>query len=355
MLNPPDSNASELPGLYSRRSKPQFSLRSVQAPDLRLVHPLPLHYHKSIEKSFHTFAKQNLNYSKLWDRYNRFIKDALESASPMYSSASATLFLSVFSKDLLYLYYDSLTRLSQYRVSAAKLGAFISLRNNAERALRLQKTTAPADFQCDALWFATFSNPPDAKIFSGLSNETVSAVLRKEASLSYRGLTYAGSLYFDVGRIRLIHAGGPAIEPYKSLSRYITFCYIEDGKYKITPLKTKLKKFDRDETFLAYAMKQWTNDLPQKNALAVLIEYLNKKKIHLSRGFPKKMDALTNKDLSGIYWLVHRIGECCPSNGDPCRTRPGNIILYDYIIKNAHLYNTLGFHTVSQTEFAQFF
>lgn len=191
---------------------------------------------------------------------------------------------------------------------------------HAEKNAFYQRKTAPppADFNRNALWFASFSD-------------------KQAPGLPSAG-EHAGSIYFDGGRIRLMHADGPAVKrsmPARTL----------DGKTFLDKPKTA-----EDRARLAALVQQ----ARREGRRAALIEFgINGK--HTSRGYPKAVD-LIDKDIAQLYYLADRIstvlsgGEAreLSSQGVPGISEEriisaGNKLMAEFIRGHARLKAALGY------------
>lgn len=142
--------------------------------------------------------------------------------------------------------------------------------HDAKSAFAKRKTLPPPpDFNQDALWFASFSSD--------------------QAPCLPSAGEHAGSIYFDGGRIRLMHVNGPAL---KRGTPARTF----DGKFFLKKPETAQDREDLE----ALVRKRKREGKP-----ITLVE-CSIGGDHISRGYPKIVE-LIDEDIAQLYYLADRI------------------------------------------------
>lgn len=176
----------------------------------------------------------------------------------------------------------------------------------------------PADFNRNALWFASFSDSP-------------------APCLPSHG-EHAGSIYFDGGRIRLMHVHGPAVKRGRFVRK------LGEKKFLKKPV-TAEDKVDL-ETLVQQAK--------QEGRPATLIEFGSNGQ-HTSRGYPKIVD-LIDEDIAQLYYLADRISTVLsgdedqglssqgfPGISDEQIVSAGNELMAEFIGGHARLKAALGY------------
>ncbi len=219
-----------------------------------------------------------------WDderfRYKEFLTAMRDSMSGDYNAQEAIVVCRIFEQDMRLMFYEKAIQeiqihndfnlirdqsneeypiLKIYRKKLTEQKAAFSVR---------KRFSPPSNFSKQALWFASVSNRP-------------------APCLSSTG-EHAGSIYFDGGRIRLMHNKGPIVE---------------EGKPTRTLNGASLLEKPTD----AEAFDSMINQTKQQNGIqaVTLVEY-NYRGTHTSRGYPKTVNLL-DEDIAQLYYLAKRI------------------------------------------------
>lgn len=261
-----------------------------------------------------------------WDkerRYDEFLTAMRENMSGHYTPREAAVVCRIFEQDMLLMFYEKAIQeisqgnfglpldktsgepliLEKYQINLMTQKANFSKRKNS---------SPPSEFNSSALWFATFSTQQAPYLAS--TNE------------------HAGSIYFDGGRIRLMHRSGPTIEwnaPIRTLG----------GAHPALDKPTNAAAFD-----------QMVRERDARGESVTLIEY-DIGGTHTSRGYPKTI-ALIDEDIAQLYYLANQItnlqlGYHRSSGGvhftEKDIINAGNKLMADFIRNHSRLRAALGY------------
>lgn len=218
-----------------------------------------------------------------WDerfRYKEFLTAMRNSMSRDYNAQEAIVVCRIFERDMRLMFYEKAIQEIQTRNDFGLTRDQISgeypilktyrkklMEQKAEFSVR-KRFSPPSNFSKQALWFASVSNRP-------------------APCLSSTG-EHAGSIYFDGGRIRLMHNNGPMVE---------------EGN----PTRTLNGTSPLDKPTDPKAFDSMINQTKQQNGIqaVTLVEY-GYSGTHTSRGYPKTVNLL-DEDIAQLYYLAKRI------------------------------------------------
>lgn len=266
---PPLAEVEEPPSLQSTSEPPG-------APPVEngSVYFIPYKYYLMSE----TMAFSGTTGWKNSQRYQEFLRAMRGKISGSgYDETEAAVVCQIFKRDMQLMFYEKAIQEIRERgfglTQAQKDSGYAeySKRLHDEKSAFYKRKTAPppADFNRNALWFASFSDSPAPCLPSAGE--------------------HAGSIYFDGGRIRLMHVHGPAVKRGKPARTL-------DGKTYL-----KKPKPAKDGVPLETLVQQ----ARQEGRPATLIEFGTGGK-HTSRGYPKIVD-LIDEDIAQLYYLADRI------------------------------------------------
>ncbi len=257
-------------------------------------------------------------------RYAEFLRVMKTKMQADYSLAEAEIVCHIFNFDMRLMFYEKAIQELRERRQDLWLTAdraeylrnlyFKKLESAKQKFYKRNTAVLPADFSAAALWFATFSKRALDGFFSGETE-------------------HAGSIYFDGGRIRLMHRSGPEIDR-QDMVRILRadLRNPEPGRRILT------KEDDPGELsrLVAAARRQYPGE-------EVLYEY-DGIRTHSSRGYPKKI-VLNNSEIAQLYYVVCRLDEA-RINGNFRKDMialVGNKLLIQFLRSNARLRRELGY------------
>lgn len=216
----------------------------------------------------------------IWDdsfRRDEFLTAMKSNMSGDYNAKEAAVVCRIFEEDIQFMFYEK--AIQEIRQRAIILGAtdppilntYRTKFSELKHILTTRRTLSPPfNFTRKALWFASVSNSTNAYLPSARE--------------------HAGSIYFDGGRIRLMHTDGPILEqgtPARTLN----------GTQLIRYKPNDAKDFDNR-----------IHEIQQREGIeaTTLIEYYGTGGRHKSRGYPKTVN-LSDEDIAQLYHLAKRI------------------------------------------------
>lgn len=260
-------------------------------------------------------------------RYQEFLRVTRGKISGSgYDETEAAVVCQIFKRDMQLMFYEKAIQEIRERgfglTQAQKDSGYAeySKRLHDEKSAFAKRKTLPPppDFNQDALWFASFSSD-------------------QAPCLPSRG-EHAGSIYFDGGRIRLMHVHGPALKrgtPARTL-----------GGKDILKKPKKEKAREDLETLVQQARRE--------GRPTTLIEFGTGGK-HTSRGYPKIVD-LIDEDIAQLYYLADRISTVLSGDEDwelrsqgfsyisqERKISAGNKLMAEFIGGHARLKAALGY------------
>ncbi len=218
-----------------------------------------------------------------WDerfRHKEFLTAMRNSMSGDYNAQEAIVVCRIFEQDMWLMFYKKAIQEIRIRNDFGLTRDQISgehsilktyheklMRQKAEFSVR-KRFSPPSNFNKQALWFASVSS-------------------HAEPYLNPIG-EHAGSIYFDGGRIRLMHNKGPIVE---------------EGK----PTRTLNGASSLEKPKDAEAFDSMINQTKQQSGIqaVTLVEY-SYRGTHTSRGYPKTIN-LSDEDIAQLYYLAKRI------------------------------------------------
>lgn len=257
-------------------------------------------------------------------RYAEFLRVMKTKMQADYSLAEAEIVCCIFNFDMRLMFYEkAIQELRERRVAlrltadrAEYLWNLYCKRLESAKLKFSQRNTAvpPADFSASALWFATFSKSALDGFFAG------------EAE-------HAGSIYFDGGRIRLMHRGGPEIDRQNMVRILRTDLGNPEPGRRILTKQDGPGELSR---LVAAARRQYPGE-------EALYEY-DGIRTHTSRGYPKKI-VLNNSEIVQLYYVVYRLDEVRIDGNfrKDMIAQTGNKLLIQFLRSNARLRRELGY------------
>lgn len=253
----------------------------------------------------------------------RFFSDAMERKirSGGYDPYEAKVVCKIFEQTMLFLFYkkalQEIQSLGLTEEEQRTLLEHYSIKREEQNKIinKIKTSPPPPDFNSNALWFATFSNQP-APYLSPTRE-------------------HVGSIYFDGGRIRLMHTDGPIVVRNNSLARTL------DGEVFL------------DKPTNAVAFDTMVSQRQRQGKPAVLVEYdAFSSSPHTSRGCPKTI-RLIDEDIAQLYYLAGRItlmqtskqlGQLQKAGVSKKQIiNAGNKLMADFIYYHARLRAALGY------------
>lgn len=245
------------------------------------IYFLPYRYYLSSDEM--VFSEQSG-----WDqheRYKEFIQVIRQKMLVDYPWNETAIICEIFHQDMSLMYWEKAVQeisspekrfsLRDKAYSETLYHTCSKKLHQAKQNFYLRKTQMPpADFSSKALWFGSFSN-------LDLNNN----LTPKE---------HIGSIYFDGGRIRLIHQYGSTIEHIQMKRTLLAergqeILHKEDDVLNLAQrVAAARKKVKRGETLYEYNYDYGLR--------------------HTSRGYPKKI-VLNNYEIAQLYYTIERMDE----------------------------------------------
>ena len=322
------AGTAELPRATAPATLPSAaaSLRVAEVWDVdpaenKSVYFLPYKYYlKSSVMVFSPTGDWNKEHRYNKHRYNEFLTAMRRSMSDHYTTREAAVVCRIFEQDMFLMFYEkAIQEISQRDFGLPDTRKQEILKKFEEYLMGLKakissrkNSSPPSAFNSRALWFATFS--------------------KQQAPCLDSATEHAGSIYFDGGRIRLMHGSGPTIEwdtPVRTLG----------GAYPALKKPTD-----------AAAFNQMVSQKHARKESVTLIEY-GIGGTHTSRGYPKTI-TLIDEDIAQLYYLANQITELPlsypKSSGGIAFTEAdiinaGNKLMADFIRNHARLRTALGY------------
>lgn len=280
------------------------------------IYFLPYRYYISSDKMVFS-ARSDWNYS---ERYNEFIQVIRQKMLADYPQNETAVICEIFQADMHLMYWEKAIQeitspqkrfsLKDRTLSETLYSTYSDKLWKAKQNFHARKTRIPPpDFSPKALWFGTFSN------WALHSNPTP-----KE---------HVGSIYFDGGRIRLMHGDGPTVEHIpmiRTLERGRKILHKEDDVLALAKMVAAAKRKGRGgESLYEY-------------------NYTLK---HPSRGYPKKI-ILNNYEIAQLYYTIERIDEIRYSGkyNENLVISAGNHLLEQFLRTNGRLRQELGYEGI---------
>jgi|GEM_PF-5888011 len=282
------------------------------------IYFLPYRYYISSDKMVFS-ERSDWNHR---ERYNEFIQVIRQKMLADYPRNETAIISEIFYKDMELMYWEKAIQeinSPQKRFSLRDKNFSETLYSTcsdklwkAKQNFYARKTqTPPPDFSSKALWFGSFSN-------IALNNHLTS----KE---------HVGSIYFDGGRIRLMHTHGPTVD-HTQMNR--------------TLLAEKGHKLLHKEDDVLSLAKMVADSRKKEEGGETLYEYDYGIR-HTSRGYPKKI-ILNNYEIAQLYYTIERIDEIRYSGkyNENLVISAGNHLLEQFLRTNGRLRQELGYEGI---------
>lgn len=277
----PTSHAASEPLPKTSKVTASSSVLSIAREESGSIYFLPYRYYLSSDEM--VFSEQSgWNHHK---RYKEFIQATCQKMLVDYPWNETAIICEIFHKDMELMYWEKAIQEISSPEKRFSLGDKTYLEtlyhtcsnklDHAKQNFYTRKTQMPPpDFSSKALWFGSFSN-------LDLNNR-------------FTPKEHVGSIYFDGGRIRLMHSSGPTVEHIKMhrtlwAEREMSVLQKEDDVLNLAQrVAAARKKTRHGETLYEY-----DHDLHLK---------------HTSRGYPKKI-VLNNYEIAQLYYTIERMDE----------------------------------------------